>query len=178
MSLRFVALVFTLGWFACAGQPVQAASDDEDPRPPSPVPVEPLKPVAALSLAVDASGVLGPDLAFYPTERFEIGGQVGTLALLVWEAAVYSRYAVVHRSNDDVTVGVRLAGAVNILADELDAPPGLRWGRRASIEVGYEHRSGSLLLAVNLGTAAWLDGVWFPVSASALTGGVRIGHLW
>jgi hypothetical protein len=159
---------------ACASVPARAAVDAEEPRQPPPPPAAPLDPTVALSFTLRSTTLIGVDLALFPTERLQVGGEFGS-CLLVSEAGVYTRYAVVHGRANDLTLGARLAGVTSIVGPDDQSPT----HTFASIEAGYEHRNGASLLAIEIGTAVWADdGTWFPASGRAITGGVRFGHLW
>ena len=128
----------------------------------------------SLSLVVRVPSGFGVDVAFYPLESLEIGFQV-TSWLFVSEASAYVRYVAFFGGQNGFNVGLRADAINSLLESDDDAPPG---HALLSVEAGYEHRAGASFFGVEIGTATWFDGNWFPHDPPVLMGELRLGHLW
>jgi len=131
---------------------------------------EPLYPVTALSFVLRFPSGPGLDLMIQPLPRLELGAQAASW-LLVSEAGVYARGVVVQGRTDLMTAGLRLHGGVSQLADE-----GRSTAWYVSPEIGYEHRRGSCLFAVEIADAVVRNRA--PCACAALTTEVKVGYVW
>jgi hypothetical protein len=150
------------------------AGDAEQPRAVAPAIAAKGRtyPVSTLAFVLRFPSGPGVDFGVEPVNRLVLGGQLASW-LLVSEASVYTRGILYRGEHDDFTAGLRLHRLTSLLGSDEQSPN--EW--RASVEVGYEHTSGSMVLGVDVATAFFRSGTSCSC-ASVLTGELRLGTRW